>query len=62
MYIYQWRMLKLRRMSHQINVSVPDEVYERAKAAASAAPMFFKAWIQRALEEKCDRDEKKAAR
>jgi post-segregation antitoxin (ccd killing protein) len=49
-------------MARQINIAVPDDLYARAKALAKAAPAFFKAWIAKAVEEKCDRDERKAGK
>ena len=50
-------MVKFPRMSRQINVAIEDDLYERAKQAAKSAPAFFKAWIAKAIEEKCDREE-----
>ena len=48
-------------MSRQINVPVPDEIFEKAKKCAESANMFFKAWVCRALKAAIKREERKAA-
>ena len=60
MYIYRNGVMMLS-MSRQINVPVPDEIFEKAKKCAESANMFFKAWVCRALKAAIKREERKAA-
>jgi predicted transcriptional regulator len=46
----------------QVHTEVPDDVFARAKVLAIKDKRFFKAWVALAIEEKVDREEKKAAK
>jgi hypothetical protein len=46
----------------QINVAVPDQLYARAKKCCGSAGMYFKLWIQRAIKQAVEREEREAAK
>ena len=48
--------------TRQINLPIPETLYQRAKQAAANVPTFFKAWVESAIREKVQRDERKAAK
>lgn len=48
--------------TRQINLPIPESLYQRAKVAAARAPVFFKAWVESAIREKVERDERKAGK
>lgn len=46
----------------QVHTVVDDDVFQRAKILALKSDMLFKRWITRAIAEKVERDDKKAAK
>lgn len=48
--------------TRQINLPIPESLYRRAKKAAAARPMFFKAWVEEAIASLVEREEKKAGK
>jgi hypothetical protein len=46
----------------QVHTVVPDDVFKRARIVAIKGGMVFKQWVAKAIEEKTERDERKAAK